>query len=81
MFQKLIESEAAQVLYAHFSAIIQVFIVHVFAVALTFTNINDWLKTGGLAVALAFGLWKWFVEIRREKRLRKLEKKADGNKD
>jgi type IV secretory pathway TrbL component len=78
MFHKLFESDYFQVFCAHFTAIVQVVIVHVFAVALTFTNLDSWLKTGGLAVALGFGIWKWRVEYKREQRLRKMEEENEG---
>ena len=74
MLHKILESDLFQVLHDHFTAIVQVVVVHVFAVALTFTSVDSWLKTSGLIVALGFGIWKWRVEYLREKRLRKNEK-------
>ncbi len=77
MLQSLIGAEAAKVFSEHFAAIMQVFVAHVCAIALTFTSLNDFLKSAGLAVALGFGIWKWLVELRREQRLRIKEEQEE----
>lgn len=55
------------------TAVIRVFFAHISAVALTFTNIEWFLKLSGLAVALGFAIWQWVIAMQREKRLRKKE--------
>ncbi len=51
---------------------IQVAIAHGIAAIITFTNVNDALKTLGLLTALGFGLYKWY-------RFKKTQDKIDQN--